>query len=141
MKETGRIRRILKEDIAEVEFKSSSACSKCGKCSLGVSGDVFIEAVNKIGAKKGDKVEVEISSVVSSSFIVYILPVIFIVLGYFIGVQVHPLWGLKISMESLGIVFALIFLFISFVLLKLYDLFVSKIGKPCAEIIRKVGGE
>ncbi len=141
MKETGRVTKIVKEGIAKVEFKSSSACAKCGRCSMGVSGEAFIEAANKVGAHVGDRVEVEISSVVSSSFIVYILPVIFIVLGYFIGVQVYPLEPFKISMESLGIAFALIFLFISFILLRVYDLIISKKGRPCAEIVRKVGEE
>ena len=139
MKETGLVAKIIREGLAQIEFKGTSACAKCGKCSMGLSGEMFVEAENKIQAKIGDTVEVEFFSVISSSFIVYILPIVFLVIGYFIGVMVFPLVSIEVSMENLGIIFAIAFLFISFALLKIYDLFVSKLRKPCAVILRKVG--
>lgn len=139
MKEIGRVVKIIKDGLAEVEFKSGSACAKCGKCSMGLSGEMFIEVENKIQSKSGDMVEVEFLSVITSSFIIYILPIVFLVVGYFIGVLAFPLVPIEISMENLGIIFAVVFLFVSFALLKIYDLFVSKLRKPCAVILRKVG--
>ena len=143
MKEIGRITKIVKEGIAKVEFKSSSACAKCGKCTMGATGEILIKAQNKVGAKVGDQVEVEILSgaLISSSFLIYILPIIFLVLGYFVGFSLHPLILSGVSQESSGIIFSIVFLFVSFVLLKLYDTYVSKKGKTCAVILRKVGGK
>jgi len=141
MKEIGRVSKIIKEGLAEVEFKAGSACAKCGRCSMGVSGEMFIEAENKMGAKVGDMIEVEIlpSSLLASSFLIYIVPIIFLVVGYFVGVSVHPLILSGLSLESFGIIFALLFMFISFILLKVYDRYLSQAGKPCAKILRKVG--
>ncbi|WP_133960334.1 SoxR reducing system RseC family protein [Halanaerobium saccharolyticum] len=70
-----------------------SACSKCDKsCSLaGDSHDqneIILEVEDKIGVKKDDQVLVEMkkSSLVYTTLVVYLIPIILMIAGYFSGV-------------------------------------------------------
>jgi len=102
---------------AVVRMSSSSACAKCGGCLMGGGGGVAeVRAVNQCGAREGDDVELEMgaSGVIWASFLVFIVPVLSIMAGYFLG---HGLFGSEIPAISLSIAF----LAISFLFLWVYD--------------------
>lgn len=72
--------------IAKVRLEPSSSCTKCGMC-MGKSGAAIeIEAESTIELKKGDKVEVYIpeNSVILSSMLIFIVPLIVFFGGYLI---------------------------------------------------------
>ncbi|MFC1496397.1 SoxR reducing system RseC family protein [Candidatus Margulisiibacteriota bacterium] len=115
MKETGKIIKMV-VDIAEVEIEPSAACVRCKGCQVVSSGKMLLLAKNEIGAKVGDKIQVEIpeSESIKASFLIFIFPLIALIVGYFIGVRLFVL-------EVFGIMFAIMFLGLSFLCLRLYD--------------------
>ena len=84
MKESGKVTRIIEPGLAEVEIKASSTCAKCGICHFDQAGMLSIEASNDIGASAGDTVEIDIpeGSVVLSSFLIFIFPLIAFFVGF-----------------------------------------------------------
>jgi positive regulator of sigma E activity len=84
--EQGKVIKISDKNLAEVQMKASPRCVNCGLCKK--TGEfASIEALNKIGAKLGDAVKIEIMErkILLAYFLVYILPILALVFGYFIG--------------------------------------------------------
>jgi sigma-E factor negative regulatory protein RseC len=106
-----------------------SACSAYGKNSRG------IKARNDIDAEVGDSVEVEISpkQVIGLSFLMFIFPVVAMIVGYFIGTRAGENLGLKD--ESSGILGALVLLIISFIFIKIYNIFWGDTEKSTAHVV------
>jgi len=122
MLERGKVVEVLAGQKARVSFKSSAACVQCGICVR--SGEkVWLTVRNEAGARTGDEVEVEIpvQNVFWGSFQIFILPIIALILGYLIG----------------GVLWAFIFLGLSFVLLWAYDRFYRS-SKTACKIIKVV---
>ena len=112
---------------AKVEFKRSAVCKKCGLCCLSESGKMVLEVNNEAQAKTGDKVLVSLSSSASlkASVIVYIIPVVFLIGGYFVGSWLTVFWG-GAANQLMGIVFAFVFFGISLWVISLVDKRVQK---------------
>lgn len=97
MEETGTIVELKANQIAVVHCQKTSACNHCVSKSSCISGDdkgtMQVDAHNPLNAQVGDRVKLVTSSRVflSSSFILYIVPLIALVvgavLGQFIGEQ------------------------------------------------------
>ncbi len=87
MREQGVVTRVIPPDVVEVSLQASEACGRCGACHPDSEGRVGIEAVAVSGVKTGDAVEIEISTggVVTTSFVVYLLPIVFLIAGYIFG--------------------------------------------------------
>lgn len=86
MNKNGYIEKVS-GNIATIRVKRDSACGdNCGNCN-GCNSIVLVEALNKINAKVGDKVEIELDSrtVINTAFIVYIIPIIALIIGYITG--------------------------------------------------------
>lgn len=112
------------ENKAELKIIRYSACSKCDiSCSL--AGDnhdqkeMILEVEDKIGAEKGDQVLVEMKekNLILATLLIYLGPIIFMILGYFIGLWFAARLGFEAS-ESAGIMGTVIFLILSFLLNK-----------------------
>ncbi|KAF0132996.1 MAG: sigma-E factor negative regulatory protein RseC [Candidatus Saganbacteria bacterium] len=123
MIELGIVKNILPGNLATVTFKSHGACKNCGMC-LVAGNEASIKAKNEIGAKVGDKVKVEISpkEVIRAAGILFILPILSMIAGYFIG----------------GIIFSFVFLFASFILIYLFEKAIKKDYVSCKMIERIV---
>jgi len=83
-------------DIAMVRVESG-ACGKCHACGFGAVADrkqMEVKAFNKIGASKGEKVELELSGkkVMQASAIIFLIPFAGFIIGFLIGY--YPLWYL-----------------------------------------------
>ncbi len=93
MKEIGTVVNVDKKNI-KVRMQRKSACGNCNMCGF-KQGDMHVDITteNNLGAKLGDSVELEMetSTVLFSASIVYILPLIFALLGFLVG------WLLKLS--------------------------------------------
>ncbi len=71
-----------------VSFNRSPACAGCKACAEGKKeNEMVIEAYNDCNAKLGDTVEVSIedSFVLKATFIMYVIPLITMFIGFLIG--------------------------------------------------------
>lgn len=104
MTETGTVAAIDKSGYATVEFERKSACGNCGMC-LKTKDEmkVSIRVKNKLDAKIGDRVSVDMSSVIvlRSSFIVYIIPVVIVALALFFTRNLGELYQVIAFITSL----------------------------------------
>ena len=132
MEEIGQILK-TKGNQALVKIERHSLCSKCtNKCQLAAPeshelDEIEVEVDNPINAKNGQKVKIEMEeqALVIASLIIYIIPLICLILGYFIGLYFMGFIGANPS-EGAGIIGSLLFLGLSFSLIKIIDRFLSK---------------
>lgn len=86
LEEIGRVVKV--EGLqALVEMNRHSACAHCGICTLGSQDKMEILANNSLGATVQDQVKVSVSGpiILKSAFVVYIVPLFGLVLGYLLG--------------------------------------------------------
>ena len=107
MYEDGCVSRIDGE-VALVRVLRGTACDNCsssGACkSLGGGRDMEVEANNIVGAEVGDRVRVEIpsSSVAKMAFLVYLIPIMSLVLGAMLGMEIGATVSLDPELCALG---------------------------------------
>jgi sigma-E factor negative regulatory protein RseC len=91
LEEFGSVIELKEKEIAIVLCQRNSACTHCaarGLCAVkDDDGSQTIEVHNTLGAQPGDKVKVSIStkSFLQSSFLLYIVPLIALIVGAVIG--------------------------------------------------------
>jgi len=93
---------------AWVKCSKSAACESCKAkdfCNtVGGSDDtVEIEAINAVGAKVDDRVTIsfETSSLLKVSFLIYMVPVLFLILGVVIGDKIAGIFNYDQSICSM----------------------------------------
>jgi positive regulator of sigma E activity len=125
MEEFGEIVKIA-GDTAEIRIKRSSKCHTCGICSMDKGGDMIIPVEVSLiksssAVKINDKVKVEIkdSIMLRNIFILYFLPLCFLVGGYFFGCMLSKKL-FHFTGEFINIVFSFLFLLIFKMLLKMF---------------------
>ncbi|MGI6659922.1 MAG: SoxR reducing system RseC family protein [Dethiobacteraceae bacterium] len=110
----------VKEDKAVVAVKRHDVCSKCGGCGVAASGrgETQLEALNKVNATVGQTVKIysDTSHILKASFMVYIVPLLALLAGLFIGQQLEGSAGLR-----LDVLLGAVFLLISYFLVRSYD--------------------
>ena len=120
MIETGTIKKIDKRNVATVRFARKSACENCHMC-FKPRNEMFVELTvkNTLNAKVGDRVSISMGKdvVLISSFIVYILPIIFV------GIVLVTTKNMD-EMISFGI--AGIVLLLSYVIISIADKWIKK---------------
>ena len=116
MRENGIITKSISGKIVEVALQKNSACKECGLCHNMPEGMMGIEAVDEIGARVGQQVEIEIPSgeVVKGSLVVFLLPIFFLIIGYFLGFSVS-------RFEVIAVICSLVSLFFGFLVVRWYD--------------------
>ena len=114
---------------ARVEFSSSAACAECGACRRSAAGKMENEADNLVGAKPGDMVQVEISSLVVTlvPMIAFGVPLFF----FFIGLALGSFFS-----ERAGIILGVLFLAVSFLIVRMADRYVERKNKFRSRIVR-----
>jgi len=96
---------------AWVKTTKSDACNSCNAkdaCNMLSGGkESEIEAINKIGAIADDRVVIgfESSSLLKASFLLYILPVVFMITGALMGQKFSLKYGLNETLFSAGAAF------------------------------------
>ncbi len=100
MEQRVQIARVFDDGTAEVFVRRESACSgDCHKCSgCGAAKEtVTVRARNAIGARVGDQVIVssDDKQLLSAMLVVYILPLVLLLLGYFAGAWLKIAPGLS----------------------------------------------
>lgn len=112
-------------NMAKVIIQRESACGhSCDSCGGGCndSNSLILELKNTLGAKTGDYVIIESksSTILKSAFVAYIMPLIFMMVGIFIGMAVFKNLGYE-AYETIGFFVGLVFLAVSYVVLRQID--------------------
>ncbi|MBI3599154.1 MAG: SoxR reducing system RseC family protein [Nitrospinae bacterium] len=105
-------------EFAKVEAKRSLSCEGCvskDMCKPGGGSSMIVEALNPVGARAGDRVAFEISRgvLLKSSFILYLMPVIFILTGAWIGGEAASIYFQSSNKEAISAVSAALFFILS----------------------------
>lgn len=111
----GRVVRV-EGDIVEIAVPRSERCKSCGICPIASDGTILLKVKLDGQVKVGDEVKVMTKDryVILSAFIVYIIPVIALIIGYFLGDSLF-------SSEPLKIGFGFLFMGISFLINRIID--------------------
>lgn len=117
MQQKAVVKQIFPDNQALVEIKCADLCATCGLCmklSSFSKENKMVSAINNVGAKVGDEVEINIpdSQILKSSFILFLFPVGALFAGYFLGSLISRGWGIALAFLSLSF---------SFYFIKLYD--------------------
>ena len=136
MKKIGVVEHLFGE-FADVAVMRETACGEnCASCKGGcVPSGTIVRARNKAGAMEGETVVVEMENkrVLKAAFVVYIIPIILLIVGYALG---HSIF----QTEPAGIMTGIILMALGLLLVQRwgkskageYDLVITKIidGKP-----------
>lgn len=123
--ERGEVIRADGERVTVV-LKAGKACEKCRLCTQVSETEMTVEAYADRPVSVGDRVALFLSPliVVKSAFILYLVPLLFLVAGYFLGRELFSRLGVSGGEgreEMFPALFSLIFLFLSFFPIRLYD--------------------
>ncbi|MCR3922336.1 MAG: SoxR reducing system RseC family protein [Firmicutes bacterium] len=112
----------VNEDKAIVAIQRHDVCAKCGGCGVAVSGagEVQLEALNKVNAVVGQTVKVasDTAHVLKASFMVYIVPMLALLAGLYLGQQLDGSFG---DIARMDIILGIVFLLVSYLLVRSYD--------------------
>lgn len=105
MTQIATVERLLDSGFAEISVPRKSACGHdCEECAgCGMTGAAIkARAKNGVGAQPGDKVVVESSTkkLFGVIALVYVLPVIFFLLGYFLTEGLAESWRYAIAIAA-----------------------------------------
>ena len=124
MEEIGVVTRTEGRFATVTVEKSKGICENCtmGTCHVAGQG-TEIEALNTVGAKEGQKVKVILKpySYIKGSFIVYVVPVLFLILGAVAGKEYFSRYFPAADPENISAAFAFGAFFASFLLIKLWS--------------------
>ena len=139
MEQVGIIKKTFGNQ-AEVVVRRTSGCGgnceSCGGCSAETSY-LTVVLKNDIGAKAGDLVEIEAKpqKILKYTFIAYMIPFFMLLMGIFIGVSYFKSIG-NSNYEILGFGVGMLFLAMSFGIMRLIDKYMNKREEDPLEIKR-----
>lgn len=113
-------------DTVLVRLERHSGCAACRqKCGLAMTSEathVTMEVDNRLGAKAGQKVRLEVAdrSGVLASLIVFFCPLLCMLAGYFVGTRTGAVLRLPFK-DAMGPVTSVIFLCLWFVFVRAMD--------------------
>ncbi|MGE5561216.1 MAG: SoxR reducing system RseC family protein [Chloroflexota bacterium] len=123
--------------VADVRITRTTACATCGKChGFDENQQLIIKARNAVGATTGDAVRLEMEgvSVLKAASVVYGLPLLAAMVGFFIGSAIHLPGGRDLTgwLGATGFVLALVVVW-------LYDRRLKASGKGQPVIVEVFG--
>jgi len=79
---------------AFIEMEITSGCRDCENRAVCMAGDkpALTRIENKIGLTEGDRIELDIppKEKITAGFLLFILPLLFLIAGYYIGYMIKP---------------------------------------------------
>jgi positive regulator of sigma E activity len=139
MRELGKILKSDENGI-EISVNSGHACSGCNACFIDKNQRHILKIQQDIKVKPGEMVELEVQPVfaVKSALLLFLLPLLMLILGYYIFTNLLP--ASFIQMPYRGISGALLGILLSFSFVHLYDKHLQKAGQDTRIRIVKVVG-
>ena len=137
MSQNALVKRIVSDGVAEVSLMrqmNCKNCDNCGVCSQKPTTEMLAMASHSVGAKVGDMVEVEsiAGSSIGIAILVYVFPIVFLILGYFLGQAMGLSEVGSVAMGGLGIPVGFIPAFV-------LNRIITKNPKPEFVILSKLG--
>jgi len=132
IEEIGTLVELKGKHTAMVMCTKSSLCESCaanGSCAIGDDGNLrLIEAQNSLGASVGERVRIATTtkSFLQSSFLLYIVPLIALVIGAIVGKLAGENLDTGLDPNLLSAVFGVFFMIGSFVILRVGSSALSK---------------
>ena len=129
MVQTAVVKRIITSGTAEIslmrQLECGLSCKSCEGCPQRPTDEILALAENTVGAGPGDVVEVQSNSgnAIGIAALVYLVPCVFLVLGYLLGT------GLGLG-EGLCVLAAFLGLFVGFVPALLLNRAIARREKP-----------
>ena len=124
IEEVGTVVELKSKMIAVVMCTKSSLCENCatnGNCALGDDDNTrLIEVQNPLAAEVGEQVRIATTtkSFLQSSFLLYIVPLIALVIGAIVGLLVGEKITTGLDPNLLSAIFGVVFMVGSFVILR-----------------------
>ncbi len=112
-------------EFAKVEARRSASCEGCASkdtCKPNSNTSMIIEVINPINARVGDRIcfEVEASALLKSTFVIYLMPLIFLLIGAWAGGEISKIYPLFKKEEILSVISGSLFFLVSgFILISL----------------------
>ena len=133
MTQVATVEKILRDGYVQISVPRKSACGHdCEECAgCGMTGaSVYAEARGHVGGRPGDKVVVESSTraILAVTWLVYMLPVVFFLLGYFLSAGLTEGWRYAVAIAAAAV---------SFIPIKLYDGYARKRDTLTYTIVRE----
>ena len=121
MTQVATVEKILRDGYVQISVPRKSACGHdCEECA----------GCGMTGVRPGDKVVVESSTraVLAVTWLVYMLPVVFFLLGYFLSAGLTEGWRYAVAIAAAAV---------SFIPIKLYDGYARKRDTLTYTIVRE----
>ena len=112
-------------EFAKVEARRSASCEGCASkdtCKPNSNTSMIIEVINPINARVGDRIcfEVEAGALLKSTFVIYLMPVIFLLIGAWAGGEISKIYPLFKREEIISVISGSLFFLVSvFILISL----------------------
>ncbi len=96
--------------------EACASCASCGTCGA-QRQDTEVEVINEVGAKVGDRILIDIktSAFLKATFLLYVFPIIGLMAGAMLGVQLAEHYAYDPSACSAAFGFAAFFLTVAIV--------------------------
>ncbi|MGI5848568.1 MAG: SoxR reducing system RseC family protein [Christensenellales bacterium] len=130
----------IKGNVAMVKFRRSSACGRCGACGmLSSQNEIVVQVPNDLNARVGDDIAVSIKmqKAIKASVIAYVFPLIMLVVGIFVGWLLSDVWNVFSNTDVTMALCAIIFVLVSFLLLKIASPIYNKTVRNVYTMVRK----
>ena len=138
MEQLGYVRK-TSNNTAEVEVRRIAGCGGgCSSCGGGCSApNIVIELENRIGAKTGDFVEIKAKSknIIKYALIAYMIPFAMLIVGIVLGVNLFQSMDIA-NYETLGFLMGIVFLAVSFIIVKVIDRAIKNKNENAMEMVR-----
>lgn len=125
--------------MAEVEVRRISGCGGgCSSCGGSCNAPSLIIAIeNLIDAKPGDYVEIKAKSnkIIRYALIVYMIPFVMLILGIILSMSLFKSMDI-VNYETYSFFVGLLFLGISFIIIKKIDTSIKKKNESAMEMVR-----
>lgn len=141
MEEIGIVVR-TEEYTATVRMARHASCESCGACGLGTTAASEFTVLNPVGAGPGQRVRVRVApgTLYRAAFLVYVIPMLGLVLGYLVGRWLAGLFGSGIE-EGTGVITGFTVMALSFIGLHRFDRCYLKPAAYLPEIVGLVEDE
>lgn len=132
IEEVGSVVELKGKEVASVLCAKQSFCEHCASmesCQIGSDGrSRVVEAYNGLGARVGDRVRLATSTrtFLQSSFILYIVPLIFLLVGAVSGQLIGTFVDLSLDPNLLSAILGVTFLAGAFVLIRVGSRAISR---------------
>lgn len=122
----------------DIQMQPSDACEGCSACFMDRNKLQTLHIDQNIAVKPGDMVEIEVQPgfAIRSAFLIFFLPLLMLVLGYYLLPAVVNIPGLNALYE--GIIGAISTLLITYMGVHYYDRRLQKSGRGSTRIKRIV---